>query len=316
MWGAPAGLKSQDENQGQSMFGKYHIVIFKERSGVSRSLRLRGASGFFACLLILALMAGNVWMWQEYRKAANARDRLETAQRTIEEQNNQILGLAGRIAEAREDLERVRRFDARLRLMLNMERDPEMTSLGGARSNNLSSEYLPLHRQELMARRMNAFLRHLADDIRLEEASQQELLQALRGNREILASMPSIWPVEGFITSRFGARSDPFTGRSEYHKGLDISARTGTPVYAPGKGVVIFSGVENGYGQVVRVQHGGGIITCYAHLSRRTVNEGQQIRRGDIIGHVGSTGRSSGPHLHYEVRLNGINVDPLRYILN
>ncbi len=298
------------------MFGKYHIVIFKEHGGVSRNLRLRGALGVFACLLILALIAGNVWMWQEYRKAANAQVRLETAQRTIEEQNNRILGLVGRISEVQEDLDRVRRFDAKLRLMMNMERDPETTSLGGSQSRNLSSEYLPLHRQELMARRMNAFLKHLADDIRLEEANQQELLQALRSNREILASMPSIWPVEGFITSRFGSRSDPFTGRSEYHKGLDISARTGTPVHAPGKGVVIFSGVENGYGEIIRVQHGGGIITCYAHLSRRTVNEGRQVSRGDVIGYVGSTGRSSGPHLHYEIRLNGVNVDPLRYILN
>lgn len=298
------------------LFGKYHLVIFKEKCGSTRNLRFRGGFGLLAAVLVVALAASNCWLWVERQKVGNAQGRLEAAEQTIEEQNNQILALTTRIAEVQNDLDRVRQFDAKLRLMMNMESDPETTSVGGSRDETLALEYLPLRRHDVMVRKMNTFLKQLSGDIRLEEVRQQELLHTLRASREALASVPSIWPIEGFITSRFGGRADPFTGRNEQHKGIDISARTGTPIYAPGKGTVIFSGVENGYGHTVLVQHGGGITTRYAHMSRRAVTEGQTVQRGDVIGYVGSTGRSSGPHLHYEVRLNGVNVDPLRYILN
>lgn len=298
------------------LFGKYHLVIFKEKCGSTRNLRFRGCFGLLAAVLVVALAAGNCWLLVERQKVGNAQGRLEAAEQTIEEQNNQILALTTRIAEVQNDLDRVRQFDAKLRLMMNMESDPETTSVGGSRDETLALEYLPLRRHDAMVRKMNTFLKQLSGDIRLEEVRQQELLHKLRANREALASVPSIWPIEGFITSRFGGRADPFTGRNEQHKGIDISARTGTPIYAPGKGTVIFSGVENGYGNSVLVQHGGGITTRYAHMSRRAVTEGQTVQRGDVLGYVGSTGRSSGPHLHYEVRLNGVNVDPLRYILN
>lgn len=298
------------------LFGKYHLVIFKEKCGSTRNLRFRGGFGLLAAVLVVALAASNCWLWVERQKVGNAQGRLEAAEQTIEEQNNQILALTTRIAEVQNDLDRVRQFDAKLRLMMNMESDPETTSVGGSRDETLALEYLPLRRHDVMVRKMNTFLKQLSGDIRLEEVRQQELLHTLRASREALASVPSIWPIEGFITSRFGGRADPFTGRNEQHKGIDISARTGTPIYAPGKGAVIFSGVENGYGHTVLVQHGGGITTRYAHMSRRAVTEGQTVQRGDVIGYVGSTGRSSGPHLHYEVRLNGVNVDPLRYILN
>lgn len=298
------------------LFGKYHLVIFKEKCGSTCNFRFRGGFGLLAAALVVALAAGNGWLWIDRQQNRYAQARLEAAEQTIEEQNSQILALTTRISEVQSDLDRVRQFDAKLRLMMNMERDPETTSVGGSRDETFAREYLPLRRQDLMVRKMNNFLKQLSGDIRLEEVRQQELLQKLRANREALASVPSIWPIEGFITSRFGGRADPFTGRSEQHKGLDISARTGTPIYAPGKGTVIFSGVENGYGNSVLLQHGGGITTRYAHMSRRAVSEGQTVQRGDVIGYVGSTGRSSGPHLHYEVRLNGVNVDPLRYILN
>lgn len=298
------------------LLGKYHIVIFREKCGTSRNLRMRGGLGVCAFLLIAALIGSNGWLWLQYRQAEMTQTRLEEAERTIEDQNNQLLSMVSRISEVQGDLDRVQQFDAKLRLMMNMERDPDMTSVGGPRREDFSREYLPLHRQELMVRKMNNFLKQLTGDIRLEEVRQQELLQTLRTNRDMLATIPSVWPIDGFITSRFGRRPDPFSGRTEHHRGLDISARSGTPIYAPGKGTISFSGVENGYGNTIMIKHGGGITTRYAHMSRRVVNEGQVVTRGQIIGYVGSTGRSSGPHLHYEVLLNGANVDPLRYILN
>jgi murein DD-endopeptidase MepM/ murein hydrolase activator NlpD len=128
-------------------------------------------------------------------------------------------------------------------------------------------------------------------------------------------NMPSIWPVAGGIRGGFGVRHNPFGGRgSEFHKGQDISAPYGSQVIATADGVVVISGWLRGYGQVVYVDHGNGISTRYGHLSRIDVMVGQTIKRGDQLGLVGSTGRSTGPHLHYEVRVDGQATNPIPYL--
>jgi len=125
---------------------------------------------------------------------------------------------------------------------------------------------------------------------------------------------PSIWPVEGVLMGGFGQRTDPFSGEGAMHTGVDISAPTGTPVQATADGTVAFAGWYSGYGQLVVVDHGGGYETYYAHLSRFAVVEGQEVRRGDQVGAVGSTGRVTAPHLHYEVRIGGAPVNPHTYL--
>lgn len=295
-------------------FGRYHVVIFKDRGGGSRNIRMRGWLFVLAFLLGIALVACNIWLWQQHTDNVAMRERLDQAERVIADQNNQLTGLVSQITELQSDLGRVQQFDTKLRLMMNMEGEPDEVT--GSRGEEFSRSYLPLYRQELMVRRMNSFLRQLSESVNLEEVRQQELLHALRDNREMLASMPSVWPVEGFLTSRFGPRASPISGRRDFHKGLDISARTGTPIIAPAKGMVTFVGRDGAYGNIVHIQHGAGLTTRYAHMQRFVVKEGQLVRRGTILGYVGSTGRSTGPHLHYEVLLNGVNVNPMRYILN
>jgi murein DD-endopeptidase MepM/ murein hydrolase activator NlpD len=125
---------------------------------------------------------------------------------------------------------------------------------------------------------------------------------------------PSIWPVEGRLMGGFGERTDPFSGEGAMHTGVDISAPTGTPVCTTADGIVTFAAWSSGYGQLIVVDHGGGYETYYAHLSRFTVVEGQDVRRGEQIGAVGSTGRVTAPHLHYEVRIGGAPVNPHRYL--
>jgi murein DD-endopeptidase MepM/ murein hydrolase activator NlpD len=127
--------------------------------------------------------------------------------------------------------------------------------------------------------------------------------------------IPSIWPVYGKLESGVGGRRNPFTGRGhEYHEGQDIDAAWGTPVEAAAAGKVIIAGWQRGYGNVVYVDHGSGLSTRYGHLSKINVSVGQSIDTGEIIGLVGSTGRSTGPHLHYEVRVNNQPVDPKPYL--
>jgi len=128
---------------------------------------------------------------------------------------------------------------------------------------------------------------------------------------------PSIWPVAGTLESGFGGRRNPFGGSGyEFHSGQDIEAAQGTPVIAGARGIVAFAGWQNGYGQLVVVDHGGGWTTRYGHLSHIDVAVGQNLARGQFLGRVGSTGRSTGPHLHYEVRVDNEPVNPLQYLLS
>jgi murein DD-endopeptidase MepM/ murein hydrolase activator NlpD len=142
------------------------------------------------------------------------------------------------------------------------------------------------------------------------------LEQRFAEQSQLLSSTPSIAPVRGILTDGFGGRSDPFTGEPGTHNAVDISSAVGQAVRAPADGIVVKSEWANGYGNVIYISHGYGYSTRYGHLSAYNVKPGQHVRRGDIIGYVGSTGRSTGPHLHYEVRLNNNPVNPLAYILN
>jgi murein DD-endopeptidase MepM/ murein hydrolase activator NlpD len=148
-----------------------------------------------------------------------------------------------------------------------------------------------------------------------ELTAYDSLARLLVEKSDILRRTPSIWPVSGIFVSDFGARVDPFTGAVRYHQGIDISDDTGTPIHAPADGVVTFCGWSGGWGLNMVIKHTDQISTRYAHCSRLEVAVGQQVQRGDIIARVGSTGRSVGPHLHYEVLRNGVQVDPEEFII-
>ncbi len=142
------------------------------------------------------------------------------------------------------------------------------------------------------------------------------LEQKFVAQAQLLSSTPSIAPVRGILTDGFGGRSDPFTGEKGTHNAIDISSAVGQAVRAPADGIVVKAEWANGYGNVIYISHGYGYSTRYGHLSSYAIRPGQRVKRGDVIGYVGSTGRSTGPHLHYEVRLNNNPVNPLEYILN
>jgi murein DD-endopeptidase MepM/ murein hydrolase activator NlpD len=137
-----------------------------------------------------------------------------------------------------------------------------------------------------------------------------------RDQRVLLASTPSIWPVRGYLSAGFGNRLDPFTGQKDFHPGIDISTPHGTSITVPADGVVISAGPKGGYGNAIIVDHGYEIVTRYAHLDRFNVRPGQRVRRGDVIGFVGSTGRSTAPHLHYEVWVRDQAQNPIHFILD
>jgi len=147
-------------------------------------------------------------------------------------------------------------------------------------------------------------------------AKSTQLEAFFRDQKVLLASTPSIWPVRGYLSASFGNRMDPFTGQPDFHPGLDVSTPTGTPIHAPADGVVISCADKGGYGHSIVLDHGNGILTRYGHLASYVVKAGQRVRRGDILGAVGSTGRSTGPHLHYEIWIRDQAQNPIHYILD
>jgi murein DD-endopeptidase MepM/ murein hydrolase activator NlpD len=161
------------------------------------------------------------------------------------------------------------------------------------------------------AARMDLIDRGSSLDARLSVLERKFARQNL-----LLASTPSIEPVNGLITCGFGERSDPFSGEPAFHTGLDISSQRGHRVVASAEGTVVKAGWVNGYGRCIEIAHGMGVRTLYGHLDEIHVLEGQHVGRGEDIGVVGSTGRSTGPHLHYEVRLDNRPINPLEYILD
>lgn len=145
--------------------------------------------------------------------------------------------------------------------------------------------------------------------------SFSEVEKKFEEDQHVREHTPSIVPCAGYFTSGFGLRRDPFTGQIAFHEAIDISAPAGTPVVAPAAGIVRSVKWEQGYGLMVEIDHGMGITTRYAHLMRSRVSPGQYVKRGDIIAYVGSSGRSTAPHLHYEVRVNNKPVNPINYII-
>ena len=138
------------------------------------------------------------------------------------------------------------------------------------------------------------------------------------GSRELVRQrIPSIRPVDvGWLSSRFGMRKDPFTDQQTFHRGIDFSVRLGTPVRVTGDGVVVAVQQQRGLGRVVKIDHGDGVMTVYAHLDKALVKKGSLVKRGEIIAKSGNSGRSTAPHLHYEIRIGGRSVNPLSYILD
>lgn len=184
--------------------------------------------------------------------------------------------------------------------------DPQIGGVGGVRGNEaqapLADATSSLH---AMDQNVSA----------LTERSQQ-LERFYKDQSVLLASTPSIWPVRGYLSASFGSRTDPFTGQPDFHPGIDVSAPMGTKVLAPADGVVLSVGDRGGYGNAIVVDHKYGVVTRYGHLSGFNVRPGQRVRRGDVIGYVGDTGRSTAPHLHYEVWVRDQAQNPIHFILD
>jgi len=241
----------------------------------------------------------------------------------IQNQRKQIQDFANEITTLKNKLIAINGFEKRIRVIANLDKTDESENIFGVGG----SIPVDLDAQIPLAEKHNSLIRDMHDQIeQLELASTNQqiglaaLLNSLQDQHNLLASTPAIRPIsrkyKSWTTSRFGYRISPFTQRREFHKAFDISTSKGTPILATADGVVTFSGKKGLLGKAIIINHGHGIVTRYGHASKLLKKRGDKVKRWETIALVGNTGRSTGPHVHYEVHLNGIPVNPEKYILN
>jgi len=235
-------------------------------------------------------------------------------------QQEQIDTLQEKISFFERKLAELKQVDEKIRAMAN-----EVTGKARRSSKHRAAEAReqllgvggPMPAGEAGADKLTHLNRHmdrLLEDAAARERSLAELQEFLRAQRSIAAVTPSVWPVTGWVTSEFGPRSNPFGSRREFHTGIDIATKLGAPIQAPADGIVANVEKRPDLGLLVQIEHGRGISTLYAHLFRSAVSKGQVVKRGEVIGYVGNSGRSTGAHLHYAVNLNGVYVNPRKYL--
>lgn len=295
----------------------FTVIVVSDHSQAVRKFRvprrwLRNAAYAGAAVALVALVTVGHYFALLGASSENAVLKEENAQL-----RSQILLVQEKVAHISATLDRVERFDAKLRTAVTQLRDPERNlaigPVGNADPDSAIPGPAPAAESNLAA--LPGKLASLETETSRQEQSLRELQEYFDDQRSLLAWTPSIWPTRGWVTSDFGTRIDPYTAERKMHTGMDIATPHGQPVYVPSDGTVVFTGTEGGYGKVLVVDHGYGVKTRYAHLSEISVHLGDRVKRGDRVAAVGNTGRSTGPHLHYEVRVNGIPENPRKFIL-
>jgi murein DD-endopeptidase MepM/ murein hydrolase activator NlpD len=278
----------------------------------------------------MALFAGVGYIIYDYYKLRHTTAHLQNREvylssqlDEIQTQRKQIQDFANEINSLKAKLVAINSFETKIRIIANIEKTNDSDNIfgvGGSIPEDLDAQ-IPLKEKH------NSLMRDMHEQIELlsmasanQQAQLESLLKSLEDQQNLLASTPAIRPlsrkVKSWITSRFGYRKSPFTGRREFHKGYDIAARQGTPIMATADGVVTFAGKKGLYGLFIVVDHGHGMVTRYGHCHKLLKKRGDKVKRWETIALLGNTGRSTGPHLHYEVHQDGIPVNPLKYILN
>jgi len=271
-----------------------------------------------ALLSIVALTLLSLYLFYEYNDVKDKVWELQSAREELMQQKAQVQGFALNLLDYKRQMFLLSDLDTKIRRVVSLgprDRARQIIGIGGPDEIRLQSlAQMGEKKQDEALKEMHHELSELKGAASRQETSLQMLIEYFEDKRSLYASTPLVWPVRGWVTSPFGKRTSPFSGIRTFHEGLDIAAQTGTPVVAPADGVVIKAGFSPGYGNMIEISHGYGIKTVFGHNSRLNVKVGQQVKRGDVISYAGDTGSSTGPHLHYEVRLNGLPVNPMKYL--
>lgn len=313
---------------------KLKFVVIPE--GASQTRQFTIPKVLIKIVLIGAALgvASFTYLVLDYRNLIKVKDSLKQ----ISQENEGIKGearlLMVNLEEVKRSLEQVHTYSHKLQELTNLQfkKMSKQTGIGpltdteyrvhlennAEHSEELESAYMPLgiDYQKLTFRPIFDQMRVIKQSTTHNSIRLKQLLSRLSEKKSLLSSIPSVTPVSGWVTSGFGNRVSPFTGQIVSHKGVDLASPIGTPIRAPADGVVIFAGAKVGFGNFIMIAHGNGVVSRYGHNAQNMVRPGQKINRGEQIATVGMTGKTTGPHLHYEVLINGIYVNPKKFMLN
>lgn len=296
---------------------EYTLMIVPHHGQKVRSIRIPiravKVTASLLCFLLVVLVGSFVDYRHTISIAGTQKAELEILRRNDSAQVSQIEKLAKTTTELQADMDRLNSLDAEIRRIVNND-DVTVTSRAGLVRPSVSSNGQGGPQMQLSINNIKDTVTELQSTVKVREQSLAELKQELLDKKSRMAATPSIWPTNGDVTSRFGSRSSPFGGGSDWHPGIDIANSSGTTIVAAADGEVVQSEWYGGYGNMVQINHGNGITTIYGHNSQNIVHAGQVVKKGQAIAYMGSTGYSTGPHLHYEVRVNGTVANPASFL--
>lgn len=305
------------------------LVIPENTSAVKRWMipywlvRTSGVIGLFAFSVLLIM---GIDYWYVMGQISENKD-LRAENRQLRQK---VQVFEDKFVTIEETMERIKTFSTRLKVITNIEDRSKLLESLNQNPPDANENIDPVARlkrtaslkatpEEIRLARTQNDLEHRITTVGTQAGLLEQLLhdqyELLSDQKALLASTPTLKPAVGYFTSGFGVRRSPYGGREKMHEGLDIANYPGTVIRAPADGTVVYAGGKAGYGQTLILDHGYRLTTWYAHNRKILVRLGQRVQRGDPIAQLGNSGRSTGPHLHYEVRVNGTPVDPLSYIL-
>jgi len=297
----------------------FTILIFGHKTSKTRHLKIRKKTVKISLYLCAFVLLSTTFFFCDYIQVKKKAFELSQLRQETQSQRSQIQFFSARIEDLEKQLSKLKDFDKKIRIIANLEKGQEVIPLmgmGGPSPSDIREKLKKEKDAGGLAQQMRTDIERLQSEAMSREESLSELEKLLQVKKEMLAHTPSVWPVMGWVTSGFGFRTNPFTGLAQMHEGLDVSNRVGTLIIASAHGIVSDVGNDIAHGKVVVIFHGFGMTTRYCHLNKVFVKTGQRVKRGDRIAEIGMTGKTTGPHLHYEVRLSGIPVNPMRYMLN
>ena len=297
-----------------------NIIIQKESEDNVRQWHLNREQYIAMVSAIAILLGAFIFISAEYLGNHLYEKRLQKIKNNYVSITKNLQILKERLNEIDENVNQIEEKDLAIRSYAGMpEIDKEIRKLGiGGRSiesAKIFDNFAPVINKELATLELD--VEKLSREVNLELNSYSTIYEKVQEDIRRIAMIPSIRPVEeGYLNSTFGYRNDPIDNVKRFHQGQDITVKTGTPIYAPADGIVKRAYYAGGFGNHIKLQHGAGYTTLYAHLSKIKVKHGQKVKRGDIIGLTGNTGRSTAPHLHYEIHHNGKPQNPLDYFFS
>jgi murein DD-endopeptidase MepM/ murein hydrolase activator NlpD len=298
----------------------YTILAIPQGKGSIKKVRISATLLSFVSILIITALLSICYLSYNYVETRADLKKLAGLEELTSLQRDRLDFLASKVDDFEKKMMHLAQFDKKIRIMTNLDNSrngSQMLGVGGPVPGEEKTITRAAEVESALIDKIHENMDELLDEAALQRDSFAELLDFLGKQKSILASTPSIWPVIGWTTSEFGYRVSPFTGRREFHRGIDVATEIGKEVVAPANGTIVRVSEERGMGNMVEINHGNGVITVYGHLLKKgDVKRGQKVKRGDIIGYVGNSGRSTGPHLHYAVCKDGIYIDPRRYLFS